>query len=198
MINLSLEIGNVVARDVLQSPFAGTNDRAMEMHYAIANPVGRWGRGFTEGIVVEAPVEGWDMLSQWIRQMITNGPYGTVRGERDRRGRLLQLASKIDLEVNRLSHHPGYSGRAVLGISAEVLPAWRLVDGDEVLTIAPTAARAYRLADYAEGRLQCGRMEPTPEIIRGRRYTIWEWVSDEPADGSPARSHSSHPAGSAS
>lgn len=170
--DLVMDLGESVRDRVLHSSFAADTDSALAtmMHSRLAMPEKRWTQGWAPMARVAAPPAAWEVLARWIMRSQRVRP-GDSATSRNQARSLVRLASRVQTEITRLSHHPAYKGEAVSGLEPMVLPAYRTPKG-----CWPTPMTALR-ADPSAGAddLELGVLEPWCFTVRNREWQCWIW-----------------------
>ena len=175
---MEMLLGNNVIRAALRSDLADSGDAGMEMHVAMANPIGppdKAGR-----VRCRATTEAWDALLRWC-QVNSRTVVGATQRERAVAAAAQRTKARIQREFDRLAKHPGYVGKAKVGVDTTVLPARRCGGG----RWWPTRRMALEHSDGTTAEVVAVMMEPEIVTRNGRVFTIWVEAVTEVAEVPP-------------
>lgn len=164
---MEMVLGNNVVRAALRSDLADRSPAGLEMHVAMANPIGR---PDAQGRVrVRATTEAFDALLSWCAEnsRVPVGSPAPVKAAAAAAGR---TQARISAELDRLARHPGYRGVAMVGTETVVLPARRCGEG----RWWPTRRLALSHGDGTTLEVTETMLVPSQVRRHGRIFTVWE------------------------
>lgn len=136
----------------------------------LAHPSSVVTHGWATMVEVDAEPWEWEVLARWLKRNGVVRPSDSATLRNRARG-FVNLARRIDVELDRLARAPGYRSMMVAGVHPILLPAFRCGE-----RYAPTP-----------GRIGCeepeaGEMVPYTVRVRNRTFTGWTFL---PSDGRP-------------
>lgn len=163
---MRMRIGAGVARRMGEGLLADSS-LAGKVASRLAHPSSVVTHGWATMVEVEAEPWEWEVLASWLKRngMVRPSDPATLR---NRARGFVNLARRIDVELDRLARAPGYRSMMVAGVHPFLLPAFRCGDA-----YAPTP-----------GRLRCedpeaGEMVPYTMRVRNRTFTGWTFLPAE-------------------
>ena len=175
---MEMTLGNNVIRAALRSDLADSVPAGLEMHVAMANPIGKpdgLGR-----LRCRASTEAWDALLRWCIQN-SRTAVGASAKERSVAAAATRTRQRIQTELDRLARHPGYQGKAKVGTDTTVLPARRCGKG----RWWPTRRMALQHGDGSTSGVEVVMLVPERVTRNGRVFTVWVEAVDEVAEVEP-------------
>lgn len=166
---MTLHVGRQVTHDVVSSTFDQMDSPwAVQMQSALLLPERSFVKGWATMHEVSASPVAWEVLARWCRAQLRDARYGDAQHERTRLRRLMNLARKIDRELDRLANHPAYHHHYVMGLDPVILPVYQVDDGP----LAPTPARA--LKGGGKGTVRAGVL--LPERVSAELGVVTRWT----------------------
>ncbi len=164
---MEMVLGNNVVRAALRSDLADRSPAGLEMHVAMANPIGR---PDAQGRVrVRATTEAFDELLAWCAGS-SRVVVGAPAAEKVAAAAAGRTQRRISVELERLARHPGYREVAMVGTETVVLPARRCGKG----RWWPTRRMALSHGDGTTLEVTETLLVPSQVVRNGRVFTVWE------------------------
>ena len=174
---MEMMVGSKAVRAALRSDLADSGPAGLEMHVALANPLGPPnGQGMVR---CRATTEAWDALLRWCIAT-SRTPVGATAQQRRDAAAAMRTRRRIESELDRLARHPGYEGKAMVGVESTVLPARRYGSG----RWWPTRRMALLRGD-GSAPLEATMLVPEMVTRNGRVFTTWVPAEDDVAEVPP-------------
>lgn len=164
---MEMVLGNNVVRAALRSDLADRSPAGLEMHVAMANPLGPPDK--MRRVRVRATTEAFDALLAWCAEN-SRVAVGAPAAEKAAAAAAGRTQRRISDELERLARHPGYREVAMVGTETVVLPARRCGKG----RWWPTRRMALSNGDGTTLEVTETLLVPSQVVRNGRVFTVWE------------------------